>query len=60
MDHKEWKAAREKAKAEQADLEAQMAHVDRGRILADLVTADDLRAKWEGRGLHRQRAGVRK
>ena len=57
MDHKEWKSAREKARAQQADLEAQMAHVDRGPILADLVTADDLRGKWEGLGLHRQRAG---
>lgn len=46
MDHTEWKAAREKAKTEQADLEAQMTDIDRGRILADLVTADDVRAKW--------------
>ena len=30
MDHTEWKAAREKAKTQQADLEAQMAHIDRG------------------------------
>jgi len=30
--------------AQQADLEALMSHVDRGHILADLVTADDVRA----------------
>lgn len=43
-------------RARQADLEAHMAHVDRGPILADLVTADDLRAKWEDLRLHRQRS----
>jgi DNA invertase Pin-like site-specific DNA recombinase len=58
MDHKEWKAARVKAKAQQADLEAQMAHTDRAPVLADLVSAKDVRGKWNAIGLDRQRAAI--
>jgi hypothetical protein len=57
MDLKEWKSAREKARLSKLILRLRWAHIDRGPMLADLVTADDLRGKWEGLGLHRQWAG---
>jgi DNA invertase Pin-like site-specific DNA recombinase len=41
-----------------ADLEARMVHVDRAPLLADLVTADDVRKAWERIGLDRQRAVI--
>ena len=47
-----------KAKAQQADLEAQMAHTDRAPVLADLVSAKDVRGKWNAIGLDRQRAAI--
>ena len=33
-----------------------MVHIDRAPLLADLVTADDVRKVWEAAGLDRQRA----
>jgi DNA invertase Pin-like site-specific DNA recombinase len=41
-----------------SDVEARMVHVDRGPLLADLVTAQDVRAVWRGIGLDRQRAVI--
>jgi hypothetical protein len=35
-----------------------MVHVDRAPLLADLVTADDVRKAWERIGLDRQRAVI--
>jgi len=40
------------------DVETQMVHIDRAPLLADLVTADDVRMAWEAAGLDRQRAIV--
>jgi DNA invertase Pin-like site-specific DNA recombinase len=48
----------ERIKARLADLDERMAHVDRAPVLADLVTANDVRAAWEGIGLDRQRAVI--
>jgi DNA invertase Pin-like site-specific DNA recombinase len=48
----------ERLRTRLADLEARMSHVDRAPLLADLVTAEDVRAAWEGIGLDRQRAVI--
>ena len=50
------KAGTERLRTRLADLEARMIHVDRAPLLADLVTAHDVRKAWEGIGLDRQRA----
>jgi DNA invertase Pin-like site-specific DNA recombinase len=46
----------ERLRARLGDIEARMVHIDRAPLLADLVTADDVRKAWQGAGLHRQRA----
>jgi site-specific DNA recombinase len=50
------RAGSERLKAHLGEVEAQMVHVDRGPLLADLVTAGDVRSAWEAAGLDRQRA----
>jgi site-specific DNA recombinase len=55
---REWQLAREPIKARLADLDARVVHVDRAPLLADLVTAQDVRKTWEGIALDRQRAVV--
>jgi len=52
------RAGTERLRGNLADVEAQMAHVDRAPLLADLVTAEDVRKAWDGAGLDRQRAVV--
>jgi site-specific DNA recombinase len=52
------RAGSERLRARLADLEARMVHVDRAPILADLVTAQDVRAAWEELSLDRQRAVI--
>jgi site-specific DNA recombinase len=52
------KAGTERLRTRLADLEARMIHVDRAPLLADLVTAHDVRKAWEGIGLDRQRAVI--
>ena len=52
------RAGTERLRGNLADVEAQMAHVDRAPLLADLVTADDVRQAWEAIGLDRQRAVI--
>jgi hypothetical protein len=50
------RAGTERLRARLADLDAQMVHVDRAPLLADLVTSGDVRKAWQGIGLDRQRA----
>ncbi|MFL6047912.1 MAG: recombinase family protein [Propionibacteriaceae bacterium] len=52
------KAGSERLRARLSDLEKRMVHVDRAPLLADLVTAEDVRTAWNGIGLDRQRAVV--
>jgi DNA invertase Pin-like site-specific DNA recombinase len=58
MTLREWQLAREPLKARLADIEARMVHVDRAPILADLVSAHDVRKVWETIGLDRRRAVI--
>jgi DNA invertase Pin-like site-specific DNA recombinase len=51
-------AGTERLRARLADLEARMVHVDRAPLLADLVTASDVRKVWEHLSLDRQRAVI--
>jgi DNA invertase Pin-like site-specific DNA recombinase len=48
----------ERLRARLDDLESRMVHVDRAPLLADLVTASDVRKAWETVGLDRQRAVI--
>jgi DNA invertase Pin-like site-specific DNA recombinase len=50
------KAGTERLRTRLADLETRMVHIDRAPLLADLVTASDVRKAWEAAGLDRQRA----
>jgi hypothetical protein len=45
------RAGSERLRARLADVEAKMVHVDRAPLLADLVTASDVRKAWEAVGL---------
>jgi site-specific DNA recombinase len=54
----EWRAAREPMLKRIKDLDDRMEHVDRAPVLADLVNADDVRARWETIGLDRQRTVI--
>jgi site-specific DNA recombinase len=45
------RADSERLRARLADVEAKMVHVDRAPLLADLVTASDVRKAWEAVGL---------
>jgi hypothetical protein len=56
--HSQFRSGTERLRARLADLEARMVHVDRAPLLADLVTAHDVRKAWEGIGLDRQRAVI--
>ncbi|WP_149184612.1 recombinase family protein [Streptomyces sp. TRM49041] len=57
-DAAEFKAATRRIKARLADVEAQMAHPQRARILVDIVTAEDPAKAWKDLTLDRQRAVV--
>lgn len=57
-DAAEFKAAIRRIKARLADVEAQMAHPQRTRILVDIVTAEDPAEAWKDLTLDRQRAVV--
>src|SRR5829696_3564367 len=48
----------ERLRGKLADVEARTVHLDRAPLLADLVTAKDVRKAWEAAGLDRQRAIV--
>jgi DNA invertase Pin-like site-specific DNA recombinase len=48
----------ERLRTRLADVEARMVHVDRAPLLADLVTAEDVRAAWAALGLDRKRAVI--
>lgn len=50
------RAGTERLRARLGDIEIRMAHVDRAALLADLVTAQDVRKAWQAVGLDRQRA----
>jgi DNA invertase Pin-like site-specific DNA recombinase len=52
------KKGTERLKARLTDLEVRMIHIDRAPLLADLVTAEDVRAAWNSVGLDRQRAVI--
>jgi site-specific DNA recombinase len=52
------KAGSERLRTRLVDLQTRMVHVDRAPILADLVTAHDVREAWRGIGLDRQRAVI--
>lgn len=52
------RAGTERLRGRLADVEAKMVHVDRAPLLADLVTAQDVRKAWEAAGLDRQRAVI--
>lgn len=52
-------AATRRANARLVELDAALADAGRGDVLADLVTADDVRGTWQGLDLSRQRAVVR-
>jgi site-specific DNA recombinase len=52
------KAGTERLRARLADVDARMVHIDRAPVLADLVTADDVRATWHRLPIERQRAVV--
>ncbi|MFJ3673340.1 AAA family ATPase [Streptomyces sp. NPDC090106] len=57
-DAAEFKAATRRIRARLADVEAQMAHPRRARILVDIVTAEDPARAWKDLTLDRQRAVV--
>jgi site-specific DNA recombinase len=46
----------ERLRVRLADLDKAMAHIDRGPLLEDLVTANDVYAVWQGKPLDQQRA----
>lgn len=50
------RAGTERLRARLGELEAQMVHVDRAPLLADLVNAEDVEDAWHISGLDRQRA----
>jgi len=50
------KAGTERLRRRLAEIDAKMVHIDRAPLLADLVTAKDVRAAWNAAGLDRQRA----
>ena len=52
------RAGTERLRGRLADAEAKMVHMDRAPLLADLVTAQDVRAAWEAAPLDQQRAIV--
>jgi DNA invertase Pin-like site-specific DNA recombinase len=52
------KAGSERLRARLTDIQTRTVHVDRAPILADLVTAEDVRTVWQGIGLDRQRAVI--
>jgi DNA invertase Pin-like site-specific DNA recombinase len=52
------RAGTERLRTRLGDVEARMVHVDRAPLLADLVTAPDVRKAWEAIGLDRQRAVI--
>jgi DNA invertase Pin-like site-specific DNA recombinase len=52
------RAGTDRLRTRLTDLEARMVHVDRAPLLADLVTAHDVRKAWEVAGLDRQRAVI--
>jgi DNA invertase Pin-like site-specific DNA recombinase len=52
------KSGSERLRQRLADLDDRMTHVDRGPILADLITSGDVRAMWKAIGLDRQRAVI--
>jgi site-specific DNA recombinase len=58
IDDSQLHSGSERLRARLADLEARMAHVSRAPVLADLVTAEDVRAVWKSLGMDRQRAVV--
>ncbi|WNI28125.1 hypothetical protein [Streptomyces sp. ITFR-6] len=57
-DPAEFKAATRRIKDRLADVETQMAHPQRSRILVDIVTAEDPAKAWKDLVLDRQRAVV--
>ncbi|MFC4506253.1 MULTISPECIES: hypothetical protein [Streptomyces] len=57
-DAAEFRAATRSIKAGLADVEAQMAHLQRARVLLDIVTAEDPAKAWKDLMLDRQRAVV--
>jgi hypothetical protein len=58
IDSAQLQAGSERLRARLSDGESRMVHVDRAPVLADLVSAQDVRAAWNGIGLDRQRAVV--
>jgi len=52
------RAGTERLRRKLADVDANMVHVDRAPLLADLVTATDVRKAWHAAGLDRQRAVI--
>jgi site-specific DNA recombinase len=58
IDHSQLRAGTERLNATLAEFDAQMEHIDRAPVLAELITADDVRAVWETIGLDRQRAVI--
>lgn len=57
-DASEFRDATKRIKARLGEVEAQMAHPQRARVLVDLVTAEDPGRAWEDLTLDRQRAVV--
>jgi len=57
-DSSEFRDATRRIKARLGEVEAQMAHPQRARVLVDLVTAEDPERAWENLALDRQRAVV--
>jgi site-specific DNA recombinase len=57
-DAAEYKAVTRRITARLADVETQMACLQRSRILVDLVTAEDFAKAWKALTLDRQRAVV--
>lgn len=57
-DSSEFRDATRRIKARLGEVEAQMAHPQRARVLVDLVTAEDPEQAWEALALDRQRAVV--
>jgi site-specific DNA recombinase len=56
--HSQFRSGTERLKTRLADLDTRMVHIDRAPLLADLVTASDVRKAWESVGLDRQRAVI--
>lgn len=54
----EFREAAKRIRARLGEVEAQMAHPQRARVLVDLVTAEDPEQAWEALALDRQRAVV--